>query len=165
MPERSAPAQNAFSPAPVRTTTRVPPSIFAAAIAARSSESTAHDSALWTSGRLIVSVVTPSAVSTSTAGAAAIGRTIRSARMGVFVIGCYRPKPGKAAELDAVAADHIPVLRVAGLVTDRESVLLRAADGTLVEVFEWRSKEAIATAHEHPDVLALWARYDACCDY
>jgi hypothetical protein len=85
--------------------------------------------------------------------------------MGVFVVGCYRPKPGREADLDRVAADHLPVLRAAGLATDRASVLLRATDGTLVEVFEWRSKEAIAAAHEHPDVLALWERYDACCEY
>jgi hypothetical protein len=34
--------------------------------------------------------------------------------MGVFVVGCYRPKPGREADLDRVA-DHLPVLRAAGL--------------------------------------------------
>jgi hypothetical protein len=43
--------------------------------------------------------------------------------------------------------------------------VLRAADGTLLEVFEWVSQAAIGAAHTKPAVLALWERYAACCDY
>ena len=67
MPVRSAPAQNALSPAPVSTTTRTSASAFAAANAARSSVITAHDRALRRSGRLIVTVATWSATSYSNA--------------------------------------------------------------------------------------------------
>ena len=51
---RSAPAQNAWSPAPVRITTRTPSSDFAAATASRSCRMTSADIALRRSGRLIV---------------------------------------------------------------------------------------------------------------
>jgi len=42
---------------------------------------------------------------------------------------------------------------------------MRAADGTIVEVFEWVSPEAIAGAHHNPAVLALWKRFEAVCSY
>jgi hypothetical protein len=51
------------------------------------------------------------------------------------------------------------------LATDRESALMRASDGTVVEVFEWKSTEAIAAAHSHPAVLAMWEEYAAVCEY
>jgi hypothetical protein len=41
---------------------------------------------------------------------------------------------------------------------------MRAKDGVVVEVFEWR-EGAVAKAHEHPEVLAMWAKYEAVCDY
>lgn len=85
--------------------------------------------------------------------------------MGRMVIAIYRPKPGKDAELMTCMRDHLPVLRGQGLATSRPSTLLRAADGTLLEVFEWVSQAAIDAAHSNPTVLALWKRYGACCDY
>jgi hypothetical protein len=85
--------------------------------------------------------------------------------MGVMVMALFRPKPGKEAELDACMRDHLPVLRGQGLATERPSTVLRAADGTLVEIFEWASQEAIAAAHGNAEVGKLWARYEACCDY
>lgn len=41
---------------------------------------------------------------------------------------------------------------------------MKAKDGTIVEVFEWNDG-AIAKAHEHPDVLAMWGEYEKACDY
>jgi hypothetical protein len=85
--------------------------------------------------------------------------------MGVMVMALFRPKPGGQDELMACARDHLPVLRGQGLATDRPPVLLRAADGTLVEIFEWASPAAIEAAHTNALVGKLWARYAACCDY
>jgi hypothetical protein len=85
--------------------------------------------------------------------------------VGRLVIACYRPKAGCESALDALMVTHVDRLRAAGLVTDRESVLMRAADGTVVEVFEWRSTEAIEAAHSHPAVLAMWEEYAAVCEY
>ena len=42
---------------------------------------------------------------------------------------------------------------------------MRAADGTIIEVFEWVSQEAIASAHSHPVVLELWKKFEAVCTY
>lgn len=85
--------------------------------------------------------------------------------MGIMVIASFRPKPGMAAALDACARDHLPILRAQGLATDRPPVVLRAGDGSLLEIFEWVSEAAIESAHTNPAVLALSERYAACSDY
>ncbi len=85
--------------------------------------------------------------------------------MSVMVIACYRPKPGKDAELLALMKTHLPTLRAEGLVGDGPSLCGRAGDGTFVEVFSWKSREAIDAAHENPAVLEMWKAYADVCDY
>ena len=85
--------------------------------------------------------------------------------MGRIVIVGYKPKPGKASELRSLAKDHVGILRGEGLVTDRAPIVMAAKDGTVIEVFEWKSKEAIESAHSNPRVLELWKRYDDVCEY
>ena len=85
--------------------------------------------------------------------------------MGVVVIACYRPKPGKEQALLAETRAHWPTLRGEGLVTERVPIIGQAADGTVVEVFEWASQEAIEAAHTNPAVGAMWERYEQVCDY
>jgi hypothetical protein len=82
-----------------------------------------------------------------------------------MVICAFKPKLGKQDELVKVVAKHWNVLKSLGLVTDREPYRMHATDGTIVEVFEWRSREAIEQAHQNPVVLALWAEFEAACDY
>ena len=84
--------------------------------------------------------------------------------MSDIVIVAYRPKPGEDRALLSLLKDHAPTLRRLGLATDRPSVLMQAADGTFLEVFEWKDG-AIDAAHEHPDVQAMWAEYATVCDY
>ena len=81
------------------------------------------------------------------------------------VIAVFKPKPGRSDALHTVVAKHWRVLQEQGLVTDRPRYAMQAADGTIVEVFEWRSPEAIDAAHKNPAVGALWAEFDAACDY
>lgn len=83
---------------------------------------------------------------------------------GVCVIVAYRPKRDKEAELLAVVRERVPALRKEGLVTERAPVIMRAKDGTIIEVSEWKSKEAIEAAHKNPNVLAMWARFFEVCD-
>lgn len=85
--------------------------------------------------------------------------------MGKIVIVGYKPKEGKAEALKALMKTHLPRLQKEGLATDRESILMEAADGTIVEVFEWISEEAIKTAHHNPAVLQMWGEYAEVCDY
>ena len=76
----------------------------------------------------------------------------------------YRPKPGKAAELDALTREHVPYLQQQGLATARTPVVAKTADGTVIEVFEW-VPGGIDKAHNHEGVQALWTRYAAACDF
>jgi len=85
--------------------------------------------------------------------------------MGAFVICAFRPKPGKERSLLAVLRDHMPTLRGQGLITDRPAYLMRAEDGTMIEIFEWKSEDHTRKAHENPVVRKLWARFEECCDY
>jgi quinol monooxygenase YgiN len=85
--------------------------------------------------------------------------------MGRFVIAAYRPKPGKERELAALVERHMDVLRAEDLVTGKPAYVMRALNGTFVEVFEWQSVEAIAKAHESVAVQALWDGFAEVCDY
>jgi hypothetical protein len=83
--------------------------------------------------------------------------------MGSMSVACYKPRPGCENALLDLVRNHLPPLRAEGLVTARESIVMRAADGTIIEVFEWVSREAIAGAHTNPVVLDLWKRFEAAC--
>src|SRR5437667_11367828 len=83
---------------------------------------------------------------------------------GVIVIVAYRPKPGKQTELLDLVRSRCPTLRKEGLVTDRTPTIMRARDGTIIEVSEWKSQEAIDAAHKNPNVLAIWSKFFAVCD-
>ena len=85
--------------------------------------------------------------------------------MGSISVACYKPKPGCEEALLELVRNHLPPLRAEGLVTDRASIVMQTADGTIVEIFEWVSPEAIAGAHSNPAVLALWKRFEAVCTY
>ncbi len=82
----------------------------------------------------------------------------------VVIVG-YRPKPGCASTLRVLVRSHVPRLQALGLVTDRAPICMQAADGTIVEVFEWRSPEAIEQAHGDPDVQVMWGEFAEVCDY
>lgn len=85
--------------------------------------------------------------------------------MGRFVIVVYKPKLGKDEQLLGLVARHWRALQAQGLVTERAPYAMKAADGSVVEVFEWRSKQAIEQAHRNPAVLGLWAEFEAVCEY
>jgi len=83
---------------------------------------------------------------------------------GVCVIVAYRPKAGKGDEVLALVRGRVPNLREEGLVTERQPVIMRSRDGTIIEVSEWKSREAIESAHKNPNVLAMWNKFFAVCD-
>ena len=83
---------------------------------------------------------------------------------GVIVIVAYRPKSGKEKDLLELVRSRVPTLRNEGLVTNREPTIMRARDGTIIEVSEWKSHEAIDAAHKNPNVLAMWNKFFAICD-
>src|SRR5690348_7529113 len=85
--------------------------------------------------------------------------------MGIIVISAYKPKPGKEAELRAAVKTHVPILRELGMATERKVIAMQAKNGTIIEVFEWVSKQSISDAHQHPTVHKMWAEFEACCEY
>lgn len=85
--------------------------------------------------------------------------------MGRIVIVAYKPFPGKEEELDQLMKEHVNILRKEGLATDRESILMKSEDGTVIEVFEWVSKDAIDMAHTNTNVLKMWDDYSKVCEY
>ena len=85
--------------------------------------------------------------------------------MGRFVIVAYTPKPGKEQELLVAVRKHLRVLEEQELLTAKPAHVMRARDGSIVEVFEWRSAKAVRDAHGNPAVQALWAEFGAACDY
>ena len=85
--------------------------------------------------------------------------------MGVIVIVAYKSKPGKYEALKQLCKTHVPRLKKEKLVTDREPVIMEAANETIVEIFEWLSDEAIKQAHSNSVVHQIWAEYGEVCDY
>jgi quinol monooxygenase YgiN len=83
---------------------------------------------------------------------------------GVIVIVAYRPKPGKEKQTLELVRSRVPTLRNEGLATDRAPIIMRARDGTIIEVSEWKSEDAIDAAHKNPNVLAMWDKFFAICD-
>ena len=80
------------------------------------------------------------------------------------MIVAYRPKRGKENELVDLVRSRVPTLRNEGLVTNRKPTIARTRDGTIIEVSEWKSQEAIDAAHKNPNVLAMWNKFFAVCD-
>ena len=82
-----------------------------------------------------------------------------------IVIVAYKPHKGKEEDLKALSKKHWAILNKLGLVSDRMPILMQAEDHTIVEVFGWKSKEAIEKAHSNPEVLSMWEAYAQICEY
>ena len=81
---------------------------------------------------------------------------------GEVVIALYRPHAGKDAEFRGLLAQHGSALRAEGLITSRPTLVLKARDGTYLEIFEWVSVEA---AHATPAIGRLWAAMERVADF
>jgi hypothetical protein len=82
-----------------------------------------------------------------------------------IVIVVYKPLKGKERGLEAIVSKHLEILKNENLVTDRLPIVMRSANGCIVEVFEWLSQQAIQSAHTNPEVLKLWNEFSAVCEY
>ena len=81
------------------------------------------------------------------------------------VIAMYRPKAGKASELDVLVKRHFPILKEYGLTTERAPFIGRAEDGTVLEIFEWASPKKAKQAHDHPAVAQIWEAMAMVCEF
>lgn len=87
----------------------------------------------------------------------------------VFTIAQYRVQAGAEEEFTDILRQHRATLLALELVTDRPVEAYvgteRDIDGPLfVEVIEWADARCVATAHEHPQVSAIWERIGQSCE-
>ncbi len=82
-----------------------------------------------------------------------------------IVIVAYRPHNGKENELLKVSKTHWDRLYAEGLVSDRKPILMKNDAGFVIEVFGWKSKEAIESAHGNTNVQQMWQEYAEVADY
>ena len=82
-----------------------------------------------------------------------------------IVMAVYRPHPGHEEDMAALIDKHVPLLRAEGLATDRPTVVVRAEDGTLIEIFEWDTSDSPIAAHEIPSIQAIWGAMEEIADF
>lgn len=82
----------------------------------------------------------------------------------IVVVG-YRPKPGKGPLLEQLLKTHVDRLRKEGLISERQPIIAQASDGTYLEVFGWKSPEAIDQAHTNLEVQKMWEEFSEVCEY
>ncbi|HKK38813.1 MAG TPA: hypothetical protein VJ949_05320 [Cryomorphaceae bacterium] len=82
----------------------------------------------------------------------------------IVIVG-YRPLPGKESELNNLMRNHWDILNREGLVSDRKSIICRSLDGTIIEIFGWKSKEAIEQSHSNETVQKMWTEYSKVCEF
>ena len=79
----------------------------------------------------------------------------------VTMLVTYRPKKGNEKELLALVEKHWPALNKIGLVTPERAKIwkstdIRSGEVAFVELFQWKDEKASATAHQTPEVMAIW---------
>lgn len=86
----------------------------------------------------------------------------------VKVLCIYRVKDGKEDEFRKLLEKHWPTLDGVGLVTSERARWYRSEDRSkrtcFVEIFEWKDNRASRTAHELPEVMAVWEPMGALVD-
>ncbi len=77
-------------------------------------------------------------------------------------------RAGCTDAFDDLLRGHWPTLRRLELVTDRPEQRYRGIDvdgePVVVSIFEWVDAEAVARAHEHPDVAEIWEAMEPLCE-
>lgn len=81
------------------------------------------------------------------------------------VFAVYKPFENKEEELLALIKVHFEVLLSQNLISDRKRIVLQANNNEIIEVFEWKSSEAIENAHSNETVMNLWTKFGEVCTY
>lgn len=82
-----------------------------------------------------------------------------------IVIVAYKPFLDKESELEKLIETHWDILNNEGLVSNRKSIIMKAKNGTIIEIFGWQSKDAMESAHSNETVQNMWAEYSKVCEY
>ena len=80
----------------------------------------------------------------------------------------YRVKAGSEEAFQKLLARHWPTLRRVGLATDTPSTIYRGSEGEhepiFVELLHWKDADGADSAHEVPDVMAVWEPMGQLCE-
>ena len=82
----------------------------------------------------------------------------------IVIVG-YKPLPEKEEALKELMKTHWQVLDKENLVSKRKPIIMESENGTIIEIFGWKSKEALELAHSNPAVLKMWGDYAKVCEY
>jgi len=78
----------------------------------------------------------------------------------IEVLCVYRPRKGNEAAFLKVLHRHWATLHAKGLTSRKRAKAWRGQSkkGAVVyfEIFEWKNADAVASAHQSPEVLAVW---------
>lgn len=77
----------------------------------------------------------------------------------------YKPKQGQEAALMELVQKHVPKLRELGLATKKHNYVAKSSGGSIIEVFEWASSNAVNAAHQHPAVSEIWEKMTLIADF
>ena len=81
-------------------------------------------------------------------------------------ISVYRPRPDAEDTFVDLLAGHVAVLRSENLATDRPVLILKSPkDGTYLEIFEWKSAEAVKAAHGNQVVSEIWKKLEMSAEF
>ena len=75
--------------------------------------------------------------------------------MGLMGIVAYRPREGREKKFLYLIRKHAPLLRSFGGISDA-SFLMKSIDGTIIEVFEWKSMAAKKGAMKSEKLWKMW---------
>ena len=82
-----------------------------------------------------------------------------------IVLVSYQSFEDKESELEKLLLNHWAILNEEGLVSERRPVIAKASDSTYIEIFGWKSKEAIEEAHTNKKIQDLWLKFSKICNY
>lgn len=79
--------------------------------------------------------------------------------MGLMGIVAYRAKEGKEKRLLSLIRKHAPLLNSLGGISEA-SFLMKSLDGSIIEVFEWKSMAAKKKAMKSEELWKLWGEIE-----
>jgi quinol monooxygenase YgiN len=68
----------------------------------------------------------------------------------------YQAHEGKEKQLNEILKNHIKTLEAEDLITSTKPIRAKASNGTVIEIFEWKSEQAKDAAHESSVVMKIW---------
>jgi hypothetical protein len=74
----------------------------------------------------------------------------------LITMALYQPHKGKEEQLNEILRKHIRTLEEENLITSREPIRAKSANGTIIEIFEWKSEQAKDAAHASSAVMKIW---------